>query len=606
MCNLYKGIVFLSLSILLLIPLEVYADYSVDISFFTEGGSVSSGNVDVVNEVVFVKDDIKASVNYKKNETIKHLNSLDKKTTFSLKKNGKDQTKNKEWCAFNINEGKKVCFSNSKQYKARDIVKALDLIINIKNMEKGIPVDVFLYANYGSEKSSKKSSAVKVKSVELNYKKIGVNVGKKVSLRATIKPSNSSNKKVTWKSKDTSIATVDFKGNVKGIKKGTTKIVVTTNDGKKIAECIVAVSDKKDYNVKLIYNVNGGRFASIYRSDISINNNTIYYGNNNIIHNMKYRDTLSSTGLADYNNPHCINLTKKGYIIKNGIEWNTKPDGTGKSYDQRKIYKASDFCNAKDKDCTVTLYANWKVANIKTINLATFNIGFFNCGGSKFNCYPTADTFSNLISSNNIDIIGLQEARTKYYFLSKSNRKKSYETIKSIGKKAGLNNNYLVSPKNTNAILSKYSLNNKKEIPLSSCVANGKAVEDRSIQKTIIRINGVDISYYNTHLDYHPSCAEKHMRDLANVVKKDNNPIIITADYNNVEKTNYENYLKPLGFEVAANDTKFKGVDGSISYMDSVYVLSKNVIDIESAKTIVTYKKSSDHNLVIARLSIKK
>ena len=94
------------------------------------------------------------------------------------------------------------------------------------------------------------------------------------------------------------------------------------------------------------------------------------------------------------------------------------------------------------------------------------------------------------------------------------------------------------------------------------------------------------------------------MDNLANVVKEDNNPIIITGDYNRVQIDNYEKYLKPLGFEIAAHDTNFKG-NGQNSYMDSVFVLPRNHIDIVSSKTILAYKKYSDHNLVIATLDIK-
>ena len=94
------------------------------------------------------------------------------------------------------------------------------------------------------------------------------------------------------------------------------------------------------------------------------------------------------------------------------------------------------------------------------------------------------------------------------------------------------------------------------------------------------------------------------MDNLANVVKEDKNPIIITGDYNSIQIDNYEKYLKPLGFEIAAHDTNLKGKNQD-SYMDSVFVLSRNHIDIVSSKTILAYKKYSDHNLVFATLDIK-
>ncbi|MBQ9361437.1 MAG: Ig-like domain-containing protein, partial [Lachnospiraceae bacterium] len=49
-------------------------------------------------------------------------------------------------------------------------------------------------------------------------------------------------KNVTWKSSNKKVATVDKNGKVKGIKKGTATVTVTTKDGKKKAVCKVTVN----------------------------------------------------------------------------------------------------------------------------------------------------------------------------------------------------------------------------------------------------------------------------------------------------------------------------------------------------------------------------
>ena len=84
---------------------------------------------------------------------------------------------------------------------------------------------------------------VRVKSVKLNKTRASVARGYTITLKPTINPSNATNKAVSWKSSNTKIATVSSKGVVKGIKKGTVNIIVTTADGKKTAVCKVTVTN---------------------------------------------------------------------------------------------------------------------------------------------------------------------------------------------------------------------------------------------------------------------------------------------------------------------------------------------------------------------------
>jgi len=79
-----------------------------------------------------------------------------------------------------------------------------------------------------------------VQSVSLNKTTTTINIGNSETLIATVTPDNASNKDVTWKSSNTTIATVE-NGIVTAKKKGTTTITVTTVDGSKTATCAVSV-----------------------------------------------------------------------------------------------------------------------------------------------------------------------------------------------------------------------------------------------------------------------------------------------------------------------------------------------------------------------------
>ena len=64
------------------------------------------------------------------------------------------------------------------------------------------------------------------------------------TLTATVTPSNATNKAVSWKSSDASVASVDNNGKVSAVKAGSATITVTTSDGGKTATCSVTVTSK--------------------------------------------------------------------------------------------------------------------------------------------------------------------------------------------------------------------------------------------------------------------------------------------------------------------------------------------------------------------------
>ena len=82
-----------------------------------------------------------------------------------------------------------------------------------------------------------------VTGISLNNSNLSLYTGKTATLTATVTPENATNKAVTWKSSDDTIATVDNNGKVTAVKEGTATITATAADGSGVyATCTVTVN----------------------------------------------------------------------------------------------------------------------------------------------------------------------------------------------------------------------------------------------------------------------------------------------------------------------------------------------------------------------------
>ena len=100
---------------------------------------------------------------------------------------------------------------------------------------------------YGSVSITVKDPTVKVTGVTVTASSTSVEVGSTVTARATVSPSNASNKAVTWSSSNASVATVTSGGVVRGIKQGTVTIKATAQDGSgKSGSISMTVTQRQD------------------------------------------------------------------------------------------------------------------------------------------------------------------------------------------------------------------------------------------------------------------------------------------------------------------------------------------------------------------------
>ena len=87
-------------------------------------------------------------------------------------------------------------------------------------------------------------TTVAVTGVTLNKTSLSLVEGNSETLTATVSPDNATNKAVSWKSSDASIASVDGTGKMTAVKAGSATITVSTTDGSKTATCSVTVTPK--------------------------------------------------------------------------------------------------------------------------------------------------------------------------------------------------------------------------------------------------------------------------------------------------------------------------------------------------------------------------
>ncbi|MCI7099418.1 MAG: Ig-like domain-containing protein [Lachnospiraceae bacterium] len=85
------------------------------------------------------------------------------------------------------------------------------------------------------------AATVKARSIRLNYSAYALKKGKTVTLKASVSPANTTQKTIVWTTNNKSIATVNSKGVVKGIKNGVACIVATVKGTTIRAICRVSV-----------------------------------------------------------------------------------------------------------------------------------------------------------------------------------------------------------------------------------------------------------------------------------------------------------------------------------------------------------------------------
>ena len=139
-------------------------------------------------------------------------------------------------------DNKKVKWSSDKTEIAT--VDGAGKVTAVKAGEAVVTVTTEDGGKTASCKVTVKAKAVNVTEVTLDKTELTLTEGETETLTATVKPDNADNRKVTWSSDKTEIATVGGDGRVTAVKAGEAVVTVTTEDGGKTATCKVTVKAK--------------------------------------------------------------------------------------------------------------------------------------------------------------------------------------------------------------------------------------------------------------------------------------------------------------------------------------------------------------------------
>jgi len=428
----------------------------------------------------------------------------------------------------------------------------------------------------GSFNASTKAEKIRVAGIKFPSPNNEVAVGYTLTLPVNIQPSNASNQKISCKSSNKKIAKVDADGTnciVTGVATGTVTITATTRDNKNaIANSTVRVTNFKFESKN--YTVAKGSSLTLMTEAI---NTTV---------NRTIKCTSSNTSIATATNSG-TNCVVKG--VKAG---SVKITGTSNS--------------GEIVTTNVTIQNQIKKESVK---FATFNIGYFSGGSAKAGSGKAPEVIATWMKNNKIDIVGLQEARDQTKNTDPSNPKCKYspsniktlaEGVTGVKKELKQFPNYLkisCSSNNMDAIISKRAFYTEHVQNIGY---------GRVLTRVVVNINGVNISFYNSHLGLDSKQNEKHFKKIAEIVKSDTNPVIITADWNNISRGMFEKYFvnSNMNFKIAAYDNSKNNMWNKQSYCDAILVNPKGHIDIGSAQVLAAYNVYSDHNMVAVTLSI--
>ena len=218
-----------------------------------------------------------------------------------------------------------------------------------------------------------KRDSVKANKITLSPSSLTINVGVTKSVSATVTPKNASIKSLKWDSSDNTIAKVNNKGQITGIKKGRAKISVSTIDGSASASMDVVV--RSSSSTKPSTSV-GVKTINVYPTSMDLSVGTTGYIDAVVLpenaSNNKILYSSSNTKVATVNKYGTVKAVGAGTaVIK------VSSDADSKLYKKVIVrVKGSSTSTNKSISCT-TIFKdsnNKRIINTNSINTSKISI----------------------------------------------------------------------------------------------------------------------------------------------------------------------------------------------------------------------------------------
>lgn len=150
------------------------------------------------------------------------------------------------------------------------------------------------------EKSTEGPPAIEVSGVSVDKTTVGLKVGDKVKLVATVIPDDATNKNVSYESDDNNIATVTQDGEISAVGEGSIIVWVTTEDGQFKASCKVYVSNTAHLVKEIELNETELTLAVGETFQLTADIKPSYANNKNVVWSSKNEQvaTVNETGLV--------------------------------------------------------------------------------------------------------------------------------------------------------------------------------------------------------------------------------------------------------------------------------------------------------------------